>query len=268
MPSLISYPDRTLAAAALSGGSWQATAPITRLSDALLANVARSTNALAASSQFQVDLGSAYDIRVVSLCRHNISAAGTVRVTGYSDSGYSSLVADSGAITAWPDGFTAQNVADYPKNWTYCFTDAISARYWKVEIIDTANAAGYIELGRCWLGDAFVPEVGVSYGMDNGYESRDIVEESLDGIPWGDKRTPRRALNASFSTLTPAERRNAIIMQKKLTETDEAYWITDMMATVEDMLIDAFPCFLRKPSPVVSASFGINQFPISIIERV
>jgi hypothetical protein len=267
--AILSYPDRTLAAL-LSGGSWQASAPLTNLQIALLSQVARSTNALAASSIIQVDIGGALNIRVMSLCAHNISAAGTIRARGYSDAGYTTMVtgADTGTVTAWPAGFTAQNVLDYPKNWTFVFSSYKTARYWKFEITDTGNAAGYIEVGRCWIGEAWEPATGVSYGMSLGYESRDVIEESLGGVPWGEKRTPRRSLIAKFETLTTAEKRQALILQKVLTETDEAFWVSNGVASAEDILLEAFPCFMRKPSPLTYPYYNNHELSISIIERV
>jgi hypothetical protein len=266
--AIISYPDRTLAAG-LSGGSWQPTAPLSNLQDPLLSHVARSADATAAASIILADLGVVYPIRALSLCAHNLSVAATIRVSGYSDSGYTALVTDTGIVPAWPAGFTAQQVADYPKTWTFCFAVLQSARYWKWELVDAANPAGYIEVGRCWIGEApLEPETGVSYGMSLGYQSRDVLEESLGGVTWGEKRIPRRSLVAAFNVLTPAEKRAALIMQKVLTETDEALWITDSMAIAEDMLLEAFLCFIQKPSPLTYPYFNNNEMPISIIERV
>ena len=114
----------------------------------------------------------ATSIRLISLCAHNITVAGTIRVRGFSDSGYTTMVtgANSGTLTAWPAGFCASNVSDYSKNWTYCFSISKTARYWKIEIVDTLNAAGYIELGRCRLG----------------------------GVTWANVRTAKRVLPGSF----------------------------------------------------------------------
>lgn len=269
--SILSFPDRTLAAT-LSGGSWQAATPLTNLQNQLLSKVARSTNALAASSIIQADLGAtALNVRIISLCAHNISAAGTIRARGFSDSGYTTMVtgADTGTVNAWTAEAIAAGIANYPKNWTFVFSTTKTARYWKIEITDTGNAAGYIEAGRCWIGQAdFEPAVGVSYGMSNGFESRDVIEESLGGVPWGEKRTPRRALVAKFDVISTAEKRQALILQKVLTETDEAFWVTSATASADDLLLEAFPCFMRKPSPLSYPYFNNHELPISIIERV
>jgi hypothetical protein len=194
-----------------------------------------------------------------------------IRVRGFSGASYTTMVsgADTGTINAWTAEAIAAGIANYPANWTYIFTSLKSAQYWQIELTDTANSAGYIELGRAWLGVAnFEPEIGVSYGMGLGYESRDVIEGSLGGVPWGEKRTPRRYLTATFESLTAAEKRQALIQQKTLTTTDEALRITNGLATAEDMLLEAFPCFLKQLSPLNYPYFGNNDMGIEIVERI
>lgn len=266
--AIISYPDRSLTATLLPGGTWLETAPLAILLDPVLSHVARSTTTLASASIIRWDLGAAYPIRVLSFCAHNLTSAGTIRVRGYSDSGFTTLVAgaDTGVVPAWPAGFTARNVSEYPKNWTYCFAAAKTARYWQWEPVDVANPSGHIEVGRTWHGEAtFEPETGVSFGMSLGYASYDVIEDSNE---WGEKRTPKRAQIAVFKTLTPAEKRAALVMQKVLTETTEAFWVSDSHAMADDMLLEAFPSYMSKPSPIAYPYFNNNEMPISIIERV
>lgn len=266
MPALISYPDNTLSAA-VGGGVWSPAYPIDNIKNPQLSVPARSINRLTTSTVFIIDLTIAKSIGVVGICRHNITASGYIRVTGYADSGMTITVADSMTQPAWPPGFTADKVASFPKNWTYCFPAAITAQYWKIQITDTTNPAGYIELGRCWLGEVKLSG-DISFGYANGYVSADSIEYSLGRVRWGSKQTPARALTAAFNYLNAADRRTSIILQKYLTETDEAYWVTESRAGAEDMLIDAFPCFLGKTSPVIAASLNINQSPISVVERI
>lgn len=268
--AIFSFPDRTLTGS-FSGGSWSASLPLTNLANKLLSKVARSSNALAASTLIQVDLGATYNVRVISLCAHNITASGTVRIRGFSDSGYTTQVtgADSGTNTAFPAGFTATDVLNNPKNYTYVFSTYKAARYWKIEITDTGNAAGYLELGRLWLGEAnFEPAVGVSYGASLGYESRDVIEETLGGIPWADKRAPRRSFTGKLDVLTDAEKRNALVMQKVLTESDEVFYVTDAAASAANIMIESFPAFMRKPSPLSYPYYNNFEMPFQLIEQI
>lgn len=270
MGAIISYPDHTLAAT-LSGGSWSTASPLLNLINPLLGSKARTTDDAAASSTILIDLGAtARAIRCVAALAHNISSAGTIRARGYSDSGYTTLVsgADTTAVTAWPSSFTAADVSDYPKNWIYCFTTAKTARYWKIEISDTSNPDSYIELGRLWLGEAFEPAVSVVYGASLGYESRDLLEESLGGIVWGEKRTPRRTTSISFPNISNTEKQRALIMQKTLGTTGELLWVMNSAAAATDMLLEAFPATVRAASPLSYPYYNNNEMPLELQEIV
>ncbi|MBC7963799.1 MAG: hypothetical protein H7Y05_12745 [Steroidobacteraceae bacterium] len=271
MPNaIISYPDRTLTAT-LSGGSWQTTAQLNNLKDPLLSHVARSVNALAASTIVLADLGATYNIRVLCLPAHNLGKDATIRVRGYSDAGYTAMVAgaDTGTVTVWPDGFTAQDVAAYPKNWTYCFPSFKAARYWKWEPVDTTNTAGYIEAGRAWHGEATLePVTGIQYGDSLGYESRDVVEESLGGVLWGEKRSARRVSSVSFPNITPTERNKALIMQKTLGKTGEVLFVANSLDTAQDMLLQAFPATIRQASPLTNPYYNNYEMPLELQEII
>lgn len=271
MGALLSLADHTLAGT-LSGGSWLAALPLANLQNELLSKKARSSNALAASTIVQVDIGAtARAIRCIGVLSHNISFAGTIRARGYSDSGYTTLVtgADTGTLNVWPQsGFTAADAAEYPNNWIYAFASSKTARYWKIEITDTTNAAGYVELGRLWIGESWEPGVGISYGASIGYEPRDVIEESLGGVRWAERRTPRRVASLQFEVLTTAEKRQAIIMQKTLGTAGEILFVMDGALDAVNLLIESFPATMRTVSPVTYAYYDVHQMPLELLEVV
>ena len=267
--TLLAYPDRTSdATTTFAGGSWQAGLPLINLQNRLLSKVARSTNATAAYTQFVVTLTSPRDVRVIGILGHNISLAGTIRVRGYSDAGLTALVYDTGTQYAWPQTFTTDDVAVQPNNWIWPLPTIATARYWLVEVVDTGNAAGYVQIGRCWLGPAWVPDCGVVYGVNIGYESRSVVSESLGGVIWGNRRTPRRAETISFPSLSMSEMRTALIIQKVLDTTGELIIVLDNTMGAEDLLLHAFPATPRKLSPLRMARFNANEMPMELIENV
>jgi hypothetical protein len=269
MGAILSFPDRTLLAT-LSGGSWSSSYPLGNLQDDQLSVKARSSNALAASTTILVDLGAtARAIRCIGVLSHNISFAGTIRARGYSDSGYTSLVsgADSGTQYAYPQSITEEQASQYPDHWIYAFSTSKTARYWKIEITDTANAAGWIEIGRLWIGEGNVaPAVGLSYGASLGYECRDIISESVGGAVWGDTRTSRRVSTVSFGALQGAEKQQALIMQKVLGKTGELLYIMNTEDTAIDMIMQAFPATLRSVNPIQYPFFNLNELPVEVVE--
>jgi len=267
--TLLAYPDRTRdAATTLSGGSWSGTLPLANLKDRLITKVARSTNALATSTQWVTDMGSAQDAKILALLGHNISLAGTIRVRFYSDAGPTTLVYDTGILYVWPQTFGAAELAAYPHNWILPLPNVVTARYRKWEITDTANAAGYVELGRGWQGPAWQPDYGIVYSGELGYEQRATVTESLGGVPWTDQRSPRRAGTITFPFLTAVERRTAMLLQKTVGNSGEVLYVENQAHQAEDLLLFAFPATLRQLSPIRQAGFNSNEMPLGLVENL
>lgn len=207
---LLAYPDRLLDSASystvLSGGSWLGTLPITSLKNPLLSAKARSTNALAASTKFDADLGVARAIRVIAILRHNFSAAATIQVRGYSDAGYTSLVWDSTALAVWPEGYPAvENKKRYQEDFYILLPSDQTARYWRTEILDTANPAGYAELARAIFMPAFQPAVNFVWGHSVGIETDTTQTRSRGGVDYYDRKEPRRVTRFALPYLSQSE---------------------------------------------------------------
>lgn len=268
--SLICYPDRTMeTTATFSGGNWSASFPLTNLQNNLLSKLARSTDATAAYTQFVVTYAAIKDCQILALLNHNITYNGTIRVRGYSDAGLTTLVHDYGTQNVWPLTMSVDEYAVYPNNWIFPCTLA-SARYWKVEIVDTTNAAGYIQFGRFWLGPvALNPQIGFPEGSQLGYESRTILNEALDGTPWFNRTAlPRRSFVGTLPRLTAEEKRTALIMQKTLDTSGEMIFVRNNADSAQDMLLQAFPCFARKVSPLRLAYLQNSEMPVEFVELV
>ena len=90
----------------------------------------------------------------------------------------------------------------------------------------------------------------------------------MGGIRWGEKRTPKRELTGVFQVFTPAEKRLALIMQKELTTTDEAFWVRYAGASADDLLLEAFPCYFKTTSLLTYPYLNNNEMPIDIEERI
>lgn len=266
--AIISYPDKTLAAT-LSGGSWNGSFPLDNLKDRLLSKKARTTNALAASSIILIDAGAAITVRCLALIAHNFSYAATVRVRGFTDSGYTLLVSgsDTGTVSAVPQTITSTEAIDCPKNWISCYATDKSARYWKVEITDTANAAGYIEVGRCWLGSATIhPNIGMEYGASVGYNPRDETMESLGGVVWGNAKAAQRTSSASFPVLDKSDKFGMLLMQNILGRMGECLWIMDATAEPREMMMESYLATIEQASPIAYPYFDNYEMNLTVKE--
>jgi hypothetical protein len=200
----------------LAGGSWNASYPITNLQNRYLAQKARTSNALTTSSVITIDMGSAQTIGVVALIANNLTNSATVRIRGANNSAMTSPLYDSGAVNVYEH-------TDYATSFTPAY-----ARYWRIDIADSSNAAGYIEIGRLFLGNRFRPTYNVEYGPAISIESRTEVLEALDGPEYFNELANRRVWTGTWSALTDYESyREMLFMQKNLDVSGEVYFMED-----------------------------------------
>lgn len=198
--------------ATLAGGSWQTTWPLTNMQDIELALVARSSDATSGSTLVTIDLGSAKAIRLVAITGHNFGATATIRVRA---------AATSGDVTAAPAVDTTQNVwlgSNTPTTntgqngdpiHTPCALVILSAaqsyRYWRVDIADTGNADGYIEIGYLQLWEAIEFALGISIGPTLAPETSTIDAQTIGLKKIFDRRDSLRTYRCVTDNLTEAE---------------------------------------------------------------
>jgi hypothetical protein len=264
MGTLISYPDYTLTST-FSGGSWSTGSPVTNLLNPLLGVKARTTSIAALT--LDITLSAANAIKVLSVLSHNLTYAGTIQVQGFTDSGRTVKVADSGVQYAFPQTLGSTKAAKYPKNWVYCLTTPVTAQYWRLIINDTAPNT-YIEMGRVWLSPDFNLISMIEYGASLGFMSRDIKTESIGGIFWGTKQQSRRSFSGSVTNLTSAVKQDVLIMQKELGTVSEFMWVFNPLSSSTDMMLESFPAMFTEISPIAYAGFNSNDLPLSVQEII
>lgn len=210
-------------AGSLSGGSWLTTLPLANLQNRQVQKVSRSSNATNASTQFTIDLGQARSIGVVALVVHNISVLGRVRITASDTAGFTVTYYNSGWINVWPSGQIPQSLleweednfwlgtlsanarAGYQSPFIHLLATAQSLRYWKVEVDDTTNADGYVQIGRLFMAATWQPSVNYSYGAGLGYQDPTAVDTSLSGAEFFDVRSRYRVFNFELQYIANAE---------------------------------------------------------------
>lgn len=207
----------------LSGGSWLSTLPLTNLQNRQVQKVARSNDALAASTQFTIDLGQARTIGVLALVVHNISVTGQVRITASDTPGFTVTYYDSGWADVWPSGMIPQSLleweednfwlgtlsanarAGYQSPYIKLIPSAPSLRYWKVEVSDTGNADGYVQIGRLFMASTWVPSVNYAYGAGLGYQDPTPIDVSLSGAEYFDVRSRFRVFDFELQYILGTE---------------------------------------------------------------
>jgi len=197
--------------ATLSGGSWIAGAPLTNLQDKRITRVARSTDATAASTRVDIDLGSAKACQGFALINHNCSAGATWRVTGGTSAGASDVF-DSGSLAVvqmsigadileWSDSGWWEGMGDeWLRNMhpiIYVHSASVTARYWRFAVTDTANTDGYVQFGRPYIGPVLIPTNNDSYGRGQGFADFTTFERGTTGARFA--RLGRKAKKASIA---------------------------------------------------------------------
>lgn len=209
--------------ATLSGGSY-----VLPLSNALhhdVGRVARTTNAAIGSTFFNVDLGSARAVGGVAVGPANLSPGSQYRIRAFSDAGQTTVVYDSGyrvvagSVTDWANpgtwlawenpafwlgvaGVVQETITPI---WASVIFDAdISARYWRVDFNDTANADGYVQFGRVFLGRVYRPSINYEYGAEMANVPVTQRKTTLGGRNLDWFIANRRTLRVSF-TLVPQD---------------------------------------------------------------
>lgn len=144
-------------------------------------------------------------------------------VWGIRSSTGNGLFDDSGYVDVWPSGVVPQDLlqweddnfwlgtlseeqrAGYQSPYIYRLPDVITARYWRVEILDSNNAAGYIQLGRLFMARGWTPSVNYDYGAALGYDDSTVVATSLSGAEYFDMRSKARTWNLQLSYISETE---------------------------------------------------------------
>jgi hypothetical protein len=216
--TIIGYQNRIDAATFAAYGSWSGTLPLTNIKTRSLSRKARSTNAVNSSTKLRFSLDSARVIGSVAIVNHNMQKDATWRYRVYSDSGYSTLIYDSGTINVWPlmpygsyewedENFwdlqlSDEEIALFTKTLTYVPDTIESAQYYQVEFFDSTNTDGYVELGRIFIGSIYQPTLNMSLGASIGDEANTVVDVALSGAEFFDRRTSYRVAQFTLDHLT------------------------------------------------------------------
>lgn len=214
------FSDRGL----LSGGSWQTgSLGLSNLRTPYLAEVARSTSLAPEATRFVVDLNEPTVVGGIALGSCNVQPTAEARIRAFRDQALTDQVFDSGSIlfpgTAidvgtleWEDvGFWTGVTREFDDNnkrssLIYLPSSAVEAQYWLIEIVDVFNPAGFIEIGRLFMGRRWSPSINYAYD-GNSLDLTDLtgVEEGRGGVRFYDQRPVRRSLSVSFPYLLDAE---------------------------------------------------------------
>lgn len=285
---LIGWPNR-IDEATVAGGSWQAAMPLANVKNRVLGIRARSTDDATSSTKFTINLGRLRPIRGLALANHTLSSPAKVRVVateGDPAGSPGATLYDSGWLPAWDYGLGAWNVANfewaderfwaggflpeeiegYRATWVHALQNAVMAQWWQVQMDDTANPAGYVEVGRVFIGECWEPEHNASYGAAVGYESRTEVEEARSGAEYFDRRSAFRVWRGSLDWLSADEAMaRAMELDRRMDVSGEVLFVLDRDDR-RNMLRTSFLGRLRRLSAIEHPYLDTHRKAVEIKE--
>lgn len=237
----LGFPNR-IAEATLTGGSWESTLPRANLATDRRTQVARTTDALLASTKVHIDLGQARSLRGIAAINHNCGLADQWRVTFGSTSGASDIY-DTGWQDVWQMAFDSDLVEWEEAGWWEGIADDeylrapymaahvtaqyYSARYVTIEWDVTANADGYLQVGRLFVGGGLVPALNMDYDGADSWLDLSSVERADTGSEFAVVRPKVRVARFDLSWLTPAEAEYWHEAQRRLGTTGDLMYAGD-----------------------------------------
>lgn len=253
----------------LSGGSWQASLPITNLQDRRISKKARSINATTASTQFQFTLDKERIVNLIGVIGHNLTTSAQFRLKGNTSASFASPLYDSGWKDVWVDmadgiygglewesdsfwtwKMDAEEAAYYPGLAFESIDNIVTYRYWQIEFSDTGNPSGYVEIGRLFVGNSFQPESNVSFGWSLAYEDNSVIESAIGGAEYYDNRPKYRVARFGLNWLSDLEAMTtALGASRILGVTDEILLIWDK-DDGNNLMRQSFLGRLRTLSPI------------------
>lgn len=269
----------------LSGGSWTTALPLSNMQNRQVQKVSRTTNATNAATKFDIDLQASRIIGVVALVVHNLSVGAKVRVLAAQNASFTGPTYDSGQIDAWPYGVIPQDLleweddnfwlatltqeqrAGFQSPFIHRLTSVVNARYWRVEIYDANNPAGYIQIGRLFMARGWTPSINYIYGAGLGYQDPTPVETSLSGAEYFDIRSKYRVMTFDLEYISDSEAYGyALELQRLAGVSGEVLVMPDGGSDVGQQPLRSFVGRLRQIAPVkqpqpstYSVSFEVKE---------
>jgi hypothetical protein len=232
-----------VSAATVSGGSWQASLPVTNVADRRITRVARTTSAAAANTVIDIDCGATKSMRGFGLFNHNLQSTAQWRIKASLSAIGSTDVLDSGAknvlqmslspdVLEWEDTGWWEGIGDgWVRNMhpiIYVHSELISARYVRIEITDTTNPDGYVQVGRAFAGPVLEPAYNDDLGRGSGFVDFNTFDVGEAGAEFARLGRKVKRETVTLSWLTEAEARFLRGISRQRGTDDDVLYVPDV----------------------------------------
>jgi hypothetical protein len=203
---VIATPERVDAGTLTGLGTIAASLPVVNLQTMQPGKVCRWLSLGAVG--LRCDLGTAPSVNLVAFGPHNGSATAHWRVrAGVSESeadagaGY-----DSGMVPMWPAGGRPSGY-DGVMLWSLLWLGAAVQpwRFWRIDVHDETNPAGYFQAGRLVIDAAWQPTRNLRYGWGLGWDDPSETVRAIGGQTWAVERNRGRILEFTLGSMREHE---------------------------------------------------------------
>lgn len=266
------WPDPRFASVTASGGLWRPEAPASAVLGQRTSSRARSITTNPQATQLWLDLGMLRDVRVVALpfCNGTLDAMLRLRAYDAPDPA-AAVLADTGWIdlyrevypldtldfehaSFWDGKMTAEDAARVRMPWWQVFADPVVAQFWRLEIFDPDNPAGFIEVPPLFICPGWQASVNFDYGASVGVTDPSPEVSTWSGRRIADPRPQRRVMSLKYALLPEDEALSrAFDLQTVVGQRQPVFVIWNPLDT-QHAHRRAFPALLRNLSPI-EASF-------------
>ncbi len=218
MANLHIFNRNTIDSAILSGGSWETALPLEYLREQRPTLKARSIDAQLSSTQFRIQLAKPLLSRGIQLISTNLSNAGRYRITWYTDQTFSTPTDTTdwvqvGSTIDWnntgewldwldPDFWLGSASFVDPDNQgrdiRHGFSTPVTIQYIDIEIDDSTNVNGFVEIGYLFIGECFVPSINILYEPSFSRVSRTSAQEAVGGGAFFSRRGSQKRLTVAM----------------------------------------------------------------------
>jgi hypothetical protein len=184
-----------------------------------------------------------------------------VRFLVYSDSAYTVNTYNSGFLQAVPTGLTIEDLVQPGGSrmnlWqTHILSSVQTQRYVAINIVDTANADGHVDVARVIIAGAYRPTRRISAGAKSSLENDTVRTETDGGATLYKARATRRVDTFSVANTPESEALTTIRrMQHRLGTSGPLFWVFD----------DADPYMYERSFQGTLRQLGALEYPDSML---
>jgi hypothetical protein len=178
------------------------------------------------------------------------------------------LVYDTGYVAGWPSGIDAEEAEGYSLSALHVTTAAQSARYWRTNVADTGNSAGYVQVGRLIIAGGFQPTINAAYGLKHGWEDDSIRTPTDGGAAVYQLKSKRRTVTFALNNLPETEAlEGPFDMQARLGIGKQLFYVHDPEDTTH-LHRRSFLAVMRELSPLEAMPVARYGVPFALVEEI